>query len=80
MGISKKHIRQGALSAFEFDPEQVGRRMGSMAEASLDGKVFEGGQALPSQSFSLYINRKTAKKMGISIPDEMIKVAAGIFP
>ncbi|MBW2467012.1 MAG: hypothetical protein JRF02_06895 [Deltaproteobacteria bacterium] len=80
LGISKKHVRQGALFALEFDPEKVGRRLGSMAAASLEGKVFAQGQALPSQNFSLYINRETAKKMGISIPEEMIKIAAGVFP
>lgn len=80
LGISKKHVRQGALFALEFNPEQVGRRLGLLAAASLKGKVFEQGKALPSQNFSLYINRETAKKMGIIIPEEMFKIAAGIFP
>ena len=80
LGISKKHVRQGALFALEFDPEKVGRRLGMMAAASLDGKFFEQGQALPSQHFSLYINRETAKKMGIVIPAAMINIAAGVYP
>jgi len=80
LGISKKHVRQGALFALEFDPEKVGRRLGSMAQAALKGNVFKQEQALPSENFSLYINRDTAKKMKIAIPDEMIKVAAGVYP
>lgn len=80
LGISKKHVRQGALFALEFDPEQMGRRLGMMATASLEGRIFELGQAFPAQHFSLYINRGTAKKMGIAIPEEMMKIAAGVYP
>ena len=80
LGISKKHVRQGALFALEFDPKQLGRHLGTMIQAAQEGKVFEHSQAQPSESFSLYINRETAQKMKIAIPEEMIKVAAGVYP
>ncbi len=80
LGISKKHVRQGALFALEFDPGSVGRRLGIMAAASLEGQAFDPKLALPSQHFNLYINRKTAKKMGIVIPAEMLETAKAVYP
>jgi hypothetical protein len=80
LGISKKHVRLGALLALEFDPGSVGRHLGTMAAASLEGQDFDPKQALPSQHFNLYINRKTAKKMGIVIPAEMLETAKAVYP
>jgi putative ABC transport system substrate-binding protein len=80
LGISKKYVRQGALFALEFDPRQVGRRLGRMAAASLLGKGIAHNQALPAQHFNLYINRETAKKMGIIIPAEMLAHAKSVYP
>ena len=80
LGISKKHVRQGALFALEFDPRQVGRHLGQMAAAALHGQSIAHNQALPSQHFNLYINQETAKKMGITIPAEMIAHAKYVYP
>lgn len=80
LGISKKHVRQGALLALEFDPESSGRSLGMMARDSLKRHEFIKNQALPPQHFNLYINRKTAKKMDIVIPEEMFKMANTVYP
>ena len=80
LGISKKHVRQGALFALEFDPRQVGRRLGLMAAGTLQGQRVDHNQAIPSTYFNLYINRETAEKMGITIPAEMLAIAKNVYP
>ena len=80
LGISKKHVRQGALFALEFDPRQVGLRLGLMAAGSLQGQRVDHNQAIPSTYFNLYINRETAEKMGITIPAEMLAIAKNVYP
>jgi len=80
LGISKKNVRQGALLALEFDPESSGHSLGMMARDSLKRHEFVKNQALPPQHFNLYINRKTAKKMDIVIPEEMFKMANTVYP
>ena len=80
LGISKKNVRQGALLALEFDPESSGRSLGMMARDSLKRHGFVKNQALPPQHFNLYINRNTAKKMDIVIPDEMFEMATTVYP
>lgn len=80
LGISKKHVRQGALFALEFDPESSGYSLGLMARNSLKRHDFIKKQALPPKHFNLYINRKTAKKMDIAIPEEMFEMANAIYP
>ena len=80
LGISKKHVRQGALFALEFNPERVGRQLGIMAQASFAGQDVGHGQASPSQYFNLYVNRETARKMGVTIPPEMLKLADTVYP
>jgi hypothetical protein len=80
LGISKMHVRQGALLALEFDPGSVGRHLGTMAAASLEGQSIDRNQARPSEHFNLYINRETAQKMGITIPAEMLAIAKNVYP
>lgn len=80
LGISKKNVRQGALLALEFDPESSGRSLGKMARDSLKRHGFVKNQALPPQHFNLYINRNTAKKMDIVIPEEMFEMANTVYP
>ncbi|MCB2180610.1 MAG: ABC transporter substrate-binding protein [Desulfobulbaceae bacterium] len=80
LGISKKHVRQGALFALEFEPESSGRSLGIMAENSLKRDNFIKSEALPPQHFNLYINRNTAKKMDIAIPEEMLEMASAVYP
>lgn len=79
LGISKKHVRHGALFALEFDTRHIGKRLGKMAMESLQGNL-QQKKAVPSQQFNLYVNKGTAEKMGISIPDKMLKIAVAVYP
>ncbi|HBT60978.1 MAG TPA: hypothetical protein DEB40_04470 [Elusimicrobia bacterium] len=75
LGVSEGSVKNGALLALVFDSASVGRQIGE--------KVLEaqGGAAPPSapRKFNLYINANTAMKMGIIIPEEMIKTAKNIY-
>lgn len=80
LGLSERHVRQGALFALTFDPVSVGRQIGERASESLNGT--DVGQFPPaaSRKFDLFINSDTARKMGIAIPDEMFKRAKKVYP
>jgi len=80
LGISRKHVRQGALLALEFDPFQVGRHLSRMAAASLQDRGIAQTRAIPSEHFNLYINSETAQAMGITIPAEMLAIAKNVYP
>lgn len=80
LGISDKHVKQGALLALVFDPESVGKQLGGIALEA--GKGVDIGKINPSPSrlFDLYINTETARKMGIEIPEEMLDRAKKVYP
>ncbi|OGR04798.1 MAG: hypothetical protein A2511_12865 [Deltaproteobacteria bacterium RIFOXYD12_FULL_50_9] len=80
LGLSEKHVRQGALFALVFDPVSVGRMLGERAAQSLAGADIGQIPPAPSTHFDLYVNRETARKMGITIPDAMFKMAKAVFP
>ncbi len=79
LGISEGNVRQGSLFALVFDPAGVGRQIGEMARGVLGNADMEEMQPEPPKEFNLFINRNTARKMGIAIPDEMIKKAKRIY-
>lgn len=80
LGISERHVKQGALLALVFEPVSVGRQIGEQAARLL--KKGGGGQTQPAppRKFELYINLDTAKKMGIHLPDELVNSAKRLYP
>jgi putative tryptophan/tyrosine transport system substrate-binding protein len=80
LGISEGHVRQGALFALVFDPASLGRQIGEEVAAALDGKAIAAMPPSPPRSFDLCINTETAKRMGIAVPEEMLKRAKRTYP
>lgn len=80
LGISDKHVKQGALLALMFNPEHVGRRLGGLAKGAIDGTDIGAISPSPSDNFDLFINRDTAVKMGLSLPREMLDRAKRVYP
>lgn len=80
LGISDRHVKQGALLALMFDPENVGKQLGDIALQAIHGTDIGRIAPSPSRRFDLYINRDTARKMGITIPDEMLEQAKRVYP
>jgi len=80
LGISEKHVKQGALFALAFNPVSVGRQLGEKASKALNGMDVGQIPPSPSREFELYINTDTARKMGIHIPAELLRKAKRIYP
>lgn len=79
LGISEANVKQGSLFALVFDPKAVSRQIGEKVQTILNG--VDAGE-LPASSprrYNLYINSNTAQKMGVVIPDEMLKKARRIY-
>jgi putative ABC transport system substrate-binding protein len=80
LGISEKSVREGALLALVFEPSGAGRRIGNYASRAVKGESVVQSSPLPPQSFDLYINRETARKMGITLPAGIVRKAKKVFP
>ena len=80
LGISERHVKEGALLALVVDPVNVGRQIAeSVSKAIKQGNL---GQPPPSppRKFDLYLNAGTARKMGIYLPDDFIRMAKKVYP
>lgn len=80
IGLSGKQVRQGALLALVFDPVHVGRNIGEKASNAISGSDMGKIRPSPPDKFELYINMDTARKMDITIPDELVKRAKKVYP
>ncbi len=79
LGISEANVKQGSLFALVFDAKTVSRQIGEKVQALLDGANATELPASPPRKFNLFINDNTARKMGIDIPEEMMKKAKKIY-
>ncbi len=78
-GISEANVKQGSLFALVFDPKAVSRQIGEKVQTILNGG--DAGE-LPASSprrYNLYVNSNTAQKMGIEIPEEMLRKAKKVY-
>ncbi|RII26010.1 MAG: hypothetical protein CXR30_17765 [Geobacter sp.] len=79
LGISEANVRQGSLFALVFDPRTVSRQIGEKVRNILNGADAGEMPVSSPRKYNLYINRNTAQKMGIEIPDEMLRKAKKIY-
>lgn len=79
LGISEASVKQGALFALVFDPKAMSRRIGDKVQTILDGYEAKDIPASPPAKYNMYINSTTARKMGIEMPDEMLRQAKKIY-
>ena len=79
LGISEGTVKQGALFAIVFDPANVGQQIGKKAQNALNGVDLKDMPPSPPKKFNLFLNSATAKKMGISIPSEMMEKAKRVY-
>jgi hypothetical protein len=80
LGVSERHVKEGALLALVVDMVNLGRVIGEYATNSLKSGSVGQQQALPPGKFELYLNMDTARKMRISIPDELMRMARKAYP
>ncbi|MFA7060338.1 MAG: ABC transporter substrate binding protein [Pedobacter sp.] len=79
LGVSEANVKQGSLFALVFDPKVVSHQISEKVQTILNG-VDAGEIAVsPPRKYNLYINSNTAQKMGIEIPDEMLRKAKKVY-
>lgn len=80
LGVSERHVKEGALLALVVDMVDVGKVIGEYAARAL--KTGQVGQpsAMPPRKFELYLNMDTARKMGISISEELGRMTRKVYP
>ena len=79
IGISAKYVKNGALMAYTFDSEDMGRQAGEIAQLILDGKPMETFTTHNPRKLKLTLNLKVAKKLGLEIPDRLINTADKVY-
>ena len=79
LGISEAHVKQGSLFALVFDSKAVSRQIGEKVQSILNGTDAGEIPSSPPRKYNLYINSNTAHKMGIDMPDEMLKKAKKVY-
>ena len=79
LGISEASVKQGSLFALVFDTKAVSHQIGEKVQTILNGVDATEIPASAPRRYNLYINSKTANKMGIEIPDEMLRKAKKIY-
>ncbi len=80
LGISEHQVREGALLALVVDAAQVGRQIGEYAARAIKGGNIGQPYPAPPRRFDLYVNTETARKMGIRLPEELLRVAKRTYP
>lgn len=79
MGFSRHMVEKGALFALDFNYKAVGRQAGEIVVKVLEGQAI--GKIPVSQVNMLWFhyNEKTAKRIAIPIPGELISVAKEVY-
>ena len=73
-------VARGAIAALAVDYYKLGRQTGAMAVKVLEGKVKIADLPVEYQKeLLLHLNPGQAKKMGVKVPDAMVKRAAKII-
>ena len=80
LGISERHVREGALLALVVDMVNVGKVIGEYATKALKSGNVGQQSAYPPRRFELYLNMDTARKMRISIPNDVVRMAKKVYP
>ncbi len=72
-------VKRGSIAAMGFDYYKHGRQTGAMAKRILNG-ASPGDTAVETQKeLKLHINLKSAKQMGVDVPESLLKVADMVY-
>jgi putative ABC transport system substrate-binding protein len=80
LGISERHVKEGALLALVVDMVHVGRLIGEYAGKAARGANIGQIPPSPPRKFDVYLNTATARRMGIPIPNELVRLAKRVYP
>jgi putative ABC transport system substrate-binding protein len=71
IGFSSEFTRLGALASLSVRYSEIGREAGRLAKRILDGEKPLPSKPLSVQRVSISVNMKTARYLGIAIPNEL---------
>ena len=72
-------VAQGALAGLEFNQREVGQQMGRLLVKLLRGNALGATPIETIAKPALWINQETARKLGLVLPDAVMKSAAQIL-
>lgn len=72
-------VKRGAVAAFAFDYEDLGKQAGNIAADILSGKAVSEIPVQYAENLILSINEKAAEAMGVTLPDDLKAEAAQTF-
>ncbi|NWF39828.1 hypothetical protein F3F96_11850 [Mariprofundus sp. NF] len=75
IGLSDKYVRAGALFAFTVQNETLGRQVGELSNRMLADRNMNHFPIEMARDADLSINLKVAKKMGITVPETLLRQA-----
>ena len=79
--MSEGYVRSGALAALSANPRGVGRRAGELARKALQGSPLRDLRPeAPPVPLSLFVNRATAERLGVALPEAVVLRARTVFP
>lgn len=79
LGISEGNVKQGSLFALVFDAKTMSWQIGEKVQTILNGDDAGNLPASPPRKYNLFLNVNTARKMGISVPAELLKKAKKVY-
>jgi len=71
--FSEKYVEMGALAALIVNPFDLGAQTGEIARKRLEGRSLGGSTRAYARQQVLLINSKIAQKLGIAIPEAILK-------
>lgn len=80
LGISERNVKEGALLALVVNMVNVGKLIGEYATKAARGVNIGQIPPSPPRKFDMYLNTATARKMGITIPNEVVRMAKRVYP
>lgn len=79
IGLSRKHVKEGALFTLVIDYRKTGINTGRLVERVLSGTPVQSLRRETTGQTSMLINLKMAKKMGLDIDESLVREAAEVF-
>lgn len=78
VGLSKKHVRDGALFTFALDYKDIGKKSGEKARRA-SASVASAKAYNPPLRTVLIINAKAAKRLGLRLDPALLRRAARVY-
>ena len=79
MGLSSVYVRAGALFALDCDYADIGRQAGEVALLILHGNLSSEVPVTTPRKIYLFINQKTSERIGLQIPNNLLKIAEEVI-